>query len=556
MWRLSQRAAACRRPSVSNIILAIPRPRPTYGSVRAVAATPHHLPTIHSHPFSTSSSVESSESSSKFTVGDISVPVHTYDTPKDAALVPTGYDRDYGSAVAQPTLAHLRWMMQKDLLGQDMMLLGPVGPERRELVMRYAELSGRQVEYVPITRDTTESDLKQRREIQGGSAEYSNQAPVRAAMHGRLLILDGLEKAERNVLPTLNNLLENREMQLDDGTFLTSPSRFQSLIDKGVTEEELRSKHLVPVHPDFRVIALGVPVPPYKGKPLDPPLRSRFQGRYIGPPSASERWTDAMVAYHDAASLEVVPVSSYGGGVSGARVTDEEQQKIVQRLASLSDGLYGYEVVSFKGAGVQGIHGPKIPHFPSTQLPSLARLVRLFPEENPANLLARAYPYCGPVGSTGFPVLRSQQTHRKTAHMALKQFGFEVPQEIISPYVLEQVTCLPMNDNGGSVGDDVPTGVFHFKSTSGEAVVVKGPVGHALQYMKHGKEETTEHQVLKPFFESPVSSMPDEFLVSTTFILNCVCVCLRVYVFGCVCVLTYVCVAHQTHDSSVIVRNP
>jgi hypothetical protein len=38
-------------------------------------------------------------------------------------------------------------------------------------------------------------------------------------MHGVLnevLILDGLEKAERNVLPTLNNLLENREMSLQD----------------------------------------------------------------------------------------------------------------------------------------------------------------------------------------------------------------------------------------------------------------------------------------------------------------------------------------------------
>ena len=29
---------------------------------------------------------------------------------------------------------------------------------------------------------------------------------------GRVLILEGIEKAERNVLPTLNNLLENREM--------------------------------------------------------------------------------------------------------------------------------------------------------------------------------------------------------------------------------------------------------------------------------------------------------------------------------------------------------
>lgn len=31
----------------------------------------------------------------------------------------------------------------------------------------------------------------------------------------------------------------------------------------------------------FRVIALGLPVPPYKGNPLDPPLRSRFQARTV-----------------------------------------------------------------------------------------------------------------------------------------------------------------------------------------------------------------------------------------------------------------------------------
>ena len=35
-----------------------------------------------------------------------------------------------------------------------------------------------------------------------------------------ILILDGIEKAERNVLPILNNLLENREMSLEDGRFL------------------------------------------------------------------------------------------------------------------------------------------------------------------------------------------------------------------------------------------------------------------------------------------------------------------------------------------------
>jgi len=43
---------------------------------------------------------------------------------------------------------------------------------------------------------------------------------------------------------------------------------------------------LVKVHENFRVIALGLPVPFFKGNPLDPPLRSRFQGRSITPLTA------------------------------------------------------------------------------------------------------------------------------------------------------------------------------------------------------------------------------------------------------------------------------
>ena len=35
------------------------------------------------------------------------------------------------------------------------------------------------------------------------------------------------------------------------------------------------------VSEDFRVIALGLPVPRYHDNPLDPPLRSRFQARDI-----------------------------------------------------------------------------------------------------------------------------------------------------------------------------------------------------------------------------------------------------------------------------------
>ena len=56
------------------------------------------------------------------------------------------------------------------------------------------------------------------------------QSAVRAAVEGRVLVLQGIEKAERNVLPVLNNLLENREMHLEDGRFLIPATRYDKLL--------------------------------------------------------------------------------------------------------------------------------------------------------------------------------------------------------------------------------------------------------------------------------------------------------------------------------------
>lgn len=122
----------------------------------------------------------------------------------------------------------------------------------------------------------------QRREIgAGGTIRHVNQAVVNAAIHGRVLVLEGLEKVERNVLPVLNNLLENREMQLEDGSFLVAPDRFDRLLETHDRAHLTETLRLIRVHDGFRVIALGVPVPPFPGNPLDPPLRSRFQARHV-----------------------------------------------------------------------------------------------------------------------------------------------------------------------------------------------------------------------------------------------------------------------------------
>lgn len=141
-------------------------------------------------------------------------------------------------------------------------------------------MTNRDVEYIALSRDSSEADLKQRREIRAGSSVFEDQCAVRAAVEGRVLLLEGIEKAERNVLPVLNNLLENREMQLEDGRFLMSPWRYDALAATH-SPAEMEARSLVRVDERFRVVALGLPVPRYPGNPLDPPLRSRFQARDI-----------------------------------------------------------------------------------------------------------------------------------------------------------------------------------------------------------------------------------------------------------------------------------
>ena len=173
-------------------------------------------------------------------------------------------------------LKSLRWMMQKHNLGQDIYLLGTPGPRRRWLALKFCHALMKEVEYLSLSRDTTEADIKQRREMQDGNLVFVDQPAVKAAIHGRVLILDGVERVERNVLPVINNLLENREMSLEDGRFLVSPERYEELLETH-PEEELKKIGLIKVSRNFRVIALGLPVPRYAGTPLDPPLRSRFQ---------------------------------------------------------------------------------------------------------------------------------------------------------------------------------------------------------------------------------------------------------------------------------------
>uniref|UniRef100_A0A4W4EPU4 von Willebrand factor A domain-containing protein 8 n=1 Tax=Electrophorus electricus TaxID=8005 RepID=A0A4W4EPU4_ELEEL len=293
------------------------------------------------------------------TIGDIK---YQLKTPKNPELVPVNHTSE---SLPQAVAQHLRWIMQKDLLGQDVFLIGPPGPLRRSVAMQYLELTKREVEYVALSRDTTESDLKQRREIRSGTAFYIDQCAVRAATEGRILVLEGLEKAERNVLPVLNNLLENREMQLEDGRFLVSAQRYDALLQEHA-KEELDAWKIVRVSEDFRVIALGLPVPRYKGNPLDPPLRSRFQARDV-----------YYLPFKDHLDLLYQ---------AGPRVPAER----VSQLLSCATTLCSQESASLG-----------LPDFPVDSLSAAVQVLDLFPMVSTQQLILRLYPYQTMLGTEG-----------------------------------------------------------------------------------------------------------------------------------------------------------
>jgi MoxR-like ATPase len=250
--------------------------------------------------------------------------------------------------------------MKKDKLGQDALFVGPPGPARRHLILAYLELTRKPYQYLQLTRDTTDSDIKQRREIQNKTALFINQAAVNAAIHGHTLVLDGLEKAERNVLPILNNLLENREMNLDNGQFLVSTQRFDELL-KFYTKEQLDKLNFIRVHEDFRVIALTLPpLPDYKGHSLDPPLRSRFQLRDIGNESLTfTENTNLLKSRHP-----------------------QVDSQFIEQLLSLASLVNSADLETLK-----------LIHFPLDRLDLSVRLAELIPTITLPDCLHRIYPY-------------------------------------------------------------------------------------------------------------------------------------------------------------------
>ncbi|KAJ3565249.1 hypothetical protein NP233_g7756 [Leucocoprinus birnbaumii] len=285
-------------------------------------------------------------------VGTLKLGDIAYEVP--AALAPTRLPRT--TTLLEPkdgvNLDNLHFMLQKYLLGQDIFLVSQPGPYARRLALTFASLINAEYE-------------KQGREIRkGGNLVYVDSPAVSAVKHGRILILEGIEKAERGIMPVLNNLLENREMNLDDGTHIIHPHRYTQLESTGTTKSD-QGKVFIPAHKNFRVIAIAAPVPPYPGYPLDPPFRSRFQARFVDP-------IRALLSLDTPAQRTVTVHPLY---------------------TKLRDLILTTQYASETRNALEAISKTSLPPFPQTALTKLRALIQLFrpPDELSPSQLARLF---------------------------------------------------------------------------------------------------------------------------------------------------------------------
>jgi von Willebrand factor A domain-containing protein 8 len=392
-------------------------------------------------------------------------------TDEQRRKIPQGYLSAFTNDHAAQT--HLQWLLQKDLLHQDCLLVGNVGGDtirRRRLAMAFAELIQQPVELLTVSQDTTESDLKQRRSLQHKrkinnevvqpSITFQDQAPVRAAINGHLLIIDGLHRAERNVLPTLNNLLENREMPLEDGRLLVSSERYAFLQQQQQADDPINSS-LVPIHQNFRVLAL-LSHDPKQFRRLDPPVRSRFQIRRVDTMSSDVLYDQLLHAEDELIRSEEQSSMCQSIGDDAVIQSARELSLFASVIATNPTQKSPTSSSSVMPSGDVATSL----HFPLTSLPSVQRVRNRFPDQPITDLLERVFPYgtsevrlCNAL--TKWPIAVSSRAHLQRVYREMNFIHTQNKDIDNGVYDFRRVEMLP---------DDSHHVQLHFTRQTGDSL--------------------------------------------------------------------------------------
>jgi MoxR-like ATPase len=141
-------------------------------------------------------------------------------------------------------------------------------------------------EYLQLHRDTTVQSMLSSPSVEGGRLIFKDSPLVRAAINGRILVIDEADKAPVEVVALLKGLIEDGELALPDGRVLYYD-------ESRVVPGQLS----ITIHPGFRIWALANPAGyPFHGNNLAKEMADVFSCHTV-PPLDPESQKNILKSY-------------------------------------------------------------------------------------------------------------------------------------------------------------------------------------------------------------------------------------------------------------------
>ena len=165
-----------------------------------------------------------------------------------------------------------------------MAIIGERGVGKQTLGRELSRLLDQPVEPILLYQDMSSRDLLQQRDTDvNGNTVWRHSPLVKAAVEGRLALIDGIDRLYPGTLALIQRLTQDRELTLHDGTRLLGAERFeQTAKEAGLTDSEMAERGLCKIHPAFRICAFAER-PTSKNKWLTPEIIPSFIWHELAP---------------------------------------------------------------------------------------------------------------------------------------------------------------------------------------------------------------------------------------------------------------------------------
>ncbi|CAK1580556.1 unnamed protein product [Parnassius mnemosyne] len=143
----------------------------------------------------------------------------------------------------------LELLLQDIQRGNHLLLVANRGIENKIIADRLLQHLNRPTEYIQLDRDTTIQSLTEQPTDKNGTVINEDLPLLKAVKYGYVLVVNEVDKAPTTVTSSLNILMENGKMILNDG---------RRMIPKDIlSSSEGESAGFIPVHEDFRMIVMA-----------------------------------------------------------------------------------------------------------------------------------------------------------------------------------------------------------------------------------------------------------------------------------------------------------